>query len=112
MTSPTATAPERSLTQRLDALQEANRVRCLRAQLKRDLKAGRRHGIEVLANPPEWAATMKVIDVLLAMPKIGRVKASGALRRTQTSPAKTLGGLSPRQRGAIVTLLVGEWWRR
>jgi len=34
-------APERSLTQRLDALERANEVRTKRAQLKRDLKGGR-----------------------------------------------------------------------
>src|SRR5207302_749250 len=36
-----AAAPERSLTQRMDALQRANEIRSRRAQLKRDLKAGR-----------------------------------------------------------------------
>ena len=35
------TAPERSLTQRMDALKRANDIRTRRARLKRDLKAGR-----------------------------------------------------------------------
>ena len=34
-------APERSLAQRMDALKRANDIRTRRAQLKRDLKAGR-----------------------------------------------------------------------
>ena len=34
-------APERSLLQRMDALQRANEIRTRRAQLKKDLKAGR-----------------------------------------------------------------------
>ena len=34
-------APERSLNQRMDALQRANQIRTRRAQLKRDLKGGR-----------------------------------------------------------------------
>ena len=34
-------APERSLVQRMEALQRANDIRSRRAQLKRDLKAGR-----------------------------------------------------------------------
>ena len=34
-------APERSLTQRMDALKRANEIRTRRARLKRDLKAGR-----------------------------------------------------------------------
>ena len=36
-----AQAPARSLDQRMEALQRANDVRVRRAQLKRDLKAGR-----------------------------------------------------------------------
>ena len=43
MNSPTkhVAAPERSLHQRMDALQRANEIRTRRAQLKRDLKGGR-----------------------------------------------------------------------
>ena len=38
---PTTAAPERSLVQRMEALQRANEIRTKRASLKRDLKAGR-----------------------------------------------------------------------
>ena len=45
--------PERSLDQRMDALCRANEVRALRAQLKRDLKAGRVSiGALLLDQPP------------------------------------------------------------
>ena len=46
-TSPSV-APERSLNQRMDALARANQIRVKRAQLKRDLKAGRFDGAAVL----------------------------------------------------------------
>jgi guanylate kinase len=70
------TAPERSLTQRMDALKRANEIRTQRARLKRDLKAGRTQIHGLLLDPPEWLATAKVFDLLLAVPKYGRVKAS------------------------------------
>ena len=41
-------APERSLVQRMEALQRANDIRSRRAQLKRDLKAGRQPIYELL----------------------------------------------------------------
>ena len=38
---PGVAAPERSLVQRMEALERANEIRTRRAQLKRDLKGGR-----------------------------------------------------------------------
>ncbi|HVS28367.1 MAG TPA: integration host factor, actinobacterial type [Solirubrobacteraceae bacterium] len=105
--SPTKTpaTPERSLGQRMDALQRANHIRTRRAQLKRDLKA-RRHSIEkLLLDPPEWTETAKVFDMLLAVPKYGRVKVNKLLMQCRISPSKTIGGLSERQRAELVTLL-------
>lgn len=103
-----AVAPDRTLAQRLGALEEANRVRTRRAQLKRDLKAGRVNVLDVFESPPEWAGTMKVFDLLLAVPKLGRVKVNKALQHQRISPSKTVGGLSARQRGELVGWLV---WR-
>ncbi len=98
-------APERSLHQRMEALQRANDIRSRRAQLKRDLKAGRQPIHELLLDPPEYLLTAKVFDLLLAVPKYGRVKASKILSQCRISPSKTLGGLSERQRGELVTLM-------
>jgi hypothetical protein len=98
-------APERSLTQRLDALQRANVIRTERAQLKRDLKAGRRSIHALLIEPPESLQTAKVFDMLLAVPKYGRVKANKVLTQCRISPSKTIGGLSERQRDELVKLL-------
>src|ERR1700685_4408752 len=98
-------APERSLTQRMEALQRANDVRSRRAQLKRDLKAGRQPIHELLLEPPDYLETAKVVDLLLAVPKYGRVKVNKVLSQCRISPSKTLGGLSERQRGELVALL-------
>jgi hypothetical protein len=98
-------APERSLIQRMDALQRANEIRTRRAQLKRDLKAGRVSIHTLLLDPPEFLATAKVFDMLLAVPKYGRVKANKVLQQCRISPSKTIGGLSERQRNELVSLL-------
>ena len=100
-----STAPERSLVQRMDALQRANDVRSRRAQLKRDLKAGRVSIHQLLLNPPEYVETAKVFDMLLAVPKYGRVKVNKILAQCRISPSKTIGGLSERQRSELVVML-------
>lgn len=92
--------PERSLEQRMDALEKANDIRSHRAKLKRDLAAGRISFEQLLDDPR--CATMKAWDALVALPKIGRVKANRALSRVRMSPSKTLGGLSDRQRQELL----------
>ena len=98
-------APERSLTQRLDALDRANKVRTRRAKLKKDLKAGRASIHTLLQEPPEYIETAKVFDMLLAVPKYGRVKVNKVLTQCRISPSKTIGGLSERQRDELVSAL-------
>lgn len=100
-------APSRSLEQRLTALAQANVVRVFRATLKQEIKAGRADPIRVLLSPPEHTHTMKVYDLLMAMPRVGRVKAGKALNRARVSPSKTLAGLTDRQRREIAEFLSG-----
>jgi hypothetical protein len=85
----------------MDALSTANEVRTLRAQLKRDLKARRVSIRALLLDPPPYLETAKVFDMLLAVPKVGRVKATKILNSCRVSPSKTFGGLSERQRGEL-----------
>ena len=91
--------PERNLDQRMDALRAANEVRALRAQLKRDLKAGRVSIGPLLLDPPPYLETAKVFDMLLALPKYGRVEgnqdsaeppglAEQDVRRPERAPAR------------------------
>ena len=80
-------APERSFTQRMDALKRANEIQAL------------------LLDPPEYLLTAKVFDLLLAVPKYGRVKANRILTQCRISPSKTIGGLSERQRNELVSYL-------
>jgi hypothetical protein len=102
---PAVATPERSPDQRMAALRRANEIRTARARLKRDLKAGRRSIHDLLLEPPEFVETAKVMDMLLAVPKYGRVKAGKVLQLCRISPSKTIGGLSARQRAELVSML-------
>ena len=97
-------APLRSLDQRMEALKRANDIRVKRAQLKKDLKTGRAKIEKILTNPPEYVATAKVFDMLMAVPKFGRVKAARFLNQARISQSKTVGGLSDRQRSELIGL--------
>jgi hypothetical protein len=99
-----AQAPVRSLDQRMEALKRANDIRVRRAQLKKDLKDARVQIEDILLDPPEWVETAKVFDMLMAVPKLGRVKAARLLNSCRISQSKTVGGLSERQRAELVSL--------
>jgi hypothetical protein len=103
--SATITVPARTVNQRMTALTEANRIRTHRARLKRDIAADRSLALDCITDPEHDVETMKVLDVLLAMPKTGRVKANRYLKHCAISPSKTLGGLSDRQRQELAALL-------
>lgn len=87
------------------ALRRANEIRTKRAQLKRDLKAGKVKVEQLLLDPPEWVESAKAFDMILAVPKYGRVKANKVLSQCRISPSKTIGGLSQRQRAELVSML-------
>lgn len=86
------------------ALREANRVRGLRAKLKQDLRADRVRLELVLATRTDYLASAELFDLLVAVPKIGPVKAGRLMTVAGVSPSKTVGGLSERQRGELIGL--------
>jgi len=98
-------APLRSLDQRMDALRRANEIRVRRAQLKKDLKAGSMRIEQILSDPPEYVETAKVVDILMAVPKFGRVNAARFLCQCRISQSKTVGGLAECHRAELVSLL-------
>jgi hypothetical protein len=101
----TGRAFDRSVEQRLAALERANDIRARRARLKRELRAGRVLVAPLLLEPPEYIDSMKVFDLLLAMPHWGGVKANRLLSRAGVSPSKTIGGLSERQRRELAGMV-------
>lgn len=105
MATATIAAPDRSLAQRMAALERANVVRTYRSRVKRDLKAGRRRLVDVLLAEDPKLETMKVFELMTAAPKLGRVKVNRALVSCRISPSKTVGGLSTRQMRELVDYL-------
>jgi len=49
-----------------------------------------------------------VFDMLMAVPKFGRVKAARLLNQCRISQSKTVGGLSDRQRHELIALFNGR----
>ena len=93
------------MDQRMKALRKANGIRSQRAQLKRDLKGGKAKIEQLLLDPPDYVLSAKAFDMILAVPKYGRVKANKILTQCRISPSKTIGGLSERQRAELVHML-------
>ena len=96
------------MEQRRQALKRANVVRTRRANLKREVKAGRTRIEALLLNPPDYLQTAKVHDFLMEVPKYGRVKTSRVFKACRVSPSKTFGGLSDRQRREMVDYLTSR----
>jgi hypothetical protein len=89
----------------MEALRRANDIRSQRAKLKRDLKSGQVTIQNIIASPPDYVLTAKVFDMLMAVPKYGKVKATKFLNHCRISQGKTMGGLSERQRNELLELL-------
>lgn len=85
-------------------------ARQIRAEVKGRLKRGRTSLGEVLedAETDELLRTMKVADVLIALPKVGPVKAKNIMMELEIHPARRLGGLGVRQRKALLELFESD----
>jgi hypothetical protein len=86
-------ASTHSLESRMIALSQANQVRRLRAKLKQDLRGGKVRLEQILATPAGYLASAEVFDLLVAVPKIGPVKAGRLLTIARISSSKTVGAL-------------------
>lgn len=102
------TVLDRSLQQRRDAIARANLIRSVRAELKRNVRLGNASVLAVLADPAPEYLTMKVRTLLMALPKWGSVKATQIMNGCRISDAKTIGGLSDRQRDELVRHLTSR----
>lgn len=88
------------MEQRMEALELANRVRIERARIKRDLAAGRMTLAQAVASP--WCRTARLVDLLLAQPKWGRVKSFKMIRRLGIVDTRTVGSLTMRHRRSLL----------
>lgn len=97
--------PSRSPQQRLQALQQANRIRRLRALDKQNIRSRRLDARGVLLDPPSYWQGARVAELLLCVPAVGHTKIQRMLSRQQISPAKTLGGMTLAQRRRLAVEL-------
>lgn len=101
----TIALPARTQEQRREALRRANEVRIARAALKRQIRGGALHIIEVLADPPAAATGMHVRDLLLAQKFRGEARVRSLMNEVRISYGKTIGGLSSRQRDELIAAI-------
>ena len=96
----TSTMPPRSLAQRLDALAKANRVRCGKAQIKKELRL-RLIALEDAFDEP-CCQSAKTWELLMCVPGLGAVKVNKILNRARVAPSRSIGVLTGRQRTEIL----------
>lgn len=98
----------RRVAQYTEALDRANDVRAKRAEMKRKLNARQVSVMSILTDPPYYAETMLLIDLFVALPFVGRAKATKFLTESLVSPSLTVGGLSNRQRDRLCKELLSH----
>src|SRR3954453_9706936 len=91
--------------QHLKALEQANRVRLARAELKRQVAAGETTAAEVVLECPWEASSMELSDLLMSQRRWGRARCRRLLLSLGLPENKHIGTLTPRQRRALVEVL-------
>ena len=101
----TNTTDQAVVSQRVRALQLANRVRCARAELKARIAAGRVSVADVLFECPREAAGMPVVQLLGSQHGWGVARSRALLARVPVREDKPIGSLTERQRLRLEALL-------
>lgn len=89
---------------RMANLDRANRIRSYRSEVKRNLRAGA-PVCPMLEDPPAELLSMRVEQLLLALPKWGQGRVRPLMRRLAIPPHVTVGGLTWRQRADLPAAL-------
>lgn len=97
------TLPTRSHLQRLAALEEGNRIRSYRKEVKNHLRAGDGCLLDY-RNDPDMQ-TARIMEFLLVTPRLGRVKSDQIIRRVRISPSKTFRSMTDRQWAALAAAM-------
>ncbi len=91
------------MPQHMLALEEANRVRYARADVKRDVKAGRMNAEDAFEH---WACqNMPLGELLRSQPRWGYTRARKFLQPMMISESRKLRHLTARQRVALIAAL-------
>jgi len=101
----TATTPVPDSVQRLQALERANRVRIVRAAVKREIATGATSAAEAILSGAPEIQTMAVIDLLLSQRGWGRARCRWLLMGVPLAENKTIGSMTDRQQRLVVAML-------
>ena len=101
MATPPALTPE----QRKAALEKAAAARTARAEVKARLKMGSLSLSQALASDDVHIAKMKVVALLEALPKVGKVKARRIMDEVGIADNRRIQGLGAQQRAALLERL-------
>lgn len=100
--------PDLDPQQRRQALARAAEARRIRAELKQMLKAGEVTLREVLdrveADSDGVLAKTRVVEILKALPAVGKVRARRLMEEIGIAPSRRLRGLGHRQRHRLLDL--------
>ena len=94
-----------STPQHLQALERANTVRLARAELKRQVAAGKLAAADVIIDCPWEAESMSVSDLITSQRRWGRTRCRRLLQAIPVPEQKTIGSLTDRQRQALADQL-------
>ena len=93
--------PQLSLEERRAALLKAKESRQLRAQVKLAIAVGEITIFDALNDPREAIRRMRVIELLSAIPGVGKARATLIMERRNISPTRRIGGLGQLQLKAL-----------
>jgi hypothetical protein len=91
--------------QHLRALEQANRVRLARADLKRRIATQQASVVEVIADCPWQAEGMTISELLMSQRRWGRARCRRLLVSLGIPENKQIGKFTDRQRSALCTML-------
>ena len=94
--------PTLSDEDRKAALAKAAEARRKRAELKAELKSGKRNLKDVLAKSDDTVGKMKVANVLESLPGVGKVRARKLMEKLDISASRRIRGLGAKQRESLL----------
>jgi len=92
----------------MQALEQANRVRLARAELKRLVAEGEATVAEVVLECPWQAESMTIADLLMSQHRWGRSRCRRFLLSIPMTETKTIGSMTERQRKELAARLGGD----
>jgi hypothetical protein len=106
---------EQALEQRRSALVEANRRRAARANYRRHVRglpyqAAVDSAFSTIINPPEWARSWRIIDIIKCIPGYGPEKTALISARSHIDLSRRADQLTPLQAKVLTETITRVGW--